>query len=149
MKADEAEWIVNDAARRGQIVGVRASMAEVDGLDQPWALPPSKKAAQPKLTGTGPASIELVRGNLIYVPKSGLLEAMLNQIIRLAAFQNPEFYKAQAMRLATWDKPRIISCAAEFPEHVALPRGSLDELTSLLEESGTRVSIRDERFTGN
>jgi hypothetical protein len=37
---------------------------------------------------------------------------MLN---RLAAFQNPEFYKAQSMRLPTFDKPRVICCAEEFP----------------------------------
>ncbi len=31
-----------------------------------------------------------------------------NRLIRLAAFQNPEFYRAQAMRLPTFNKPRII-----------------------------------------
>ena len=40
---------------------------------------------------------------------------MLNRILRLAAFQNPEFYKAQAMRLSTYDKPRIIACGQESP----------------------------------
>jgi len=148
VKADEADWIVNEANRRGQIVGVRMSITDDVGLDEPWAIPPSRKVAQPKLTGAGPAAIEIVRGNLIYVPKSGLSESLLNQIIRLAAFQNPEFYQAQAMRLSTWDKPRVISCAEEFPEHVALPRGCLDELTELLEGNGTRVTIRDERFAG-
>ena len=148
VKADTAEWIINDAARRGQIVGVRASITDGDGLDEPWALPPSRKAAQPRIAGAGPESVEIVRGNLIYIPKEGFAEGILNQIVRLAAFQNPEFYKAQAMRLSTWDKPRIISCAEEFPEHVALPRGCLDELTALLEGTGTHVSIRDERFGG-
>jgi hypothetical protein len=46
---------------------------------------------------------------------------MLNRLIRLAAFQNPEFYKAQAMRLSTFGKPRIISCAEDFPQHAGLP----------------------------
>jgi len=27
--------------------------------------------------------------------------------LRVTAFQNPEFYKAQAMRLSTFDKPRV------------------------------------------
>jgi superfamily II DNA or RNA helicase len=148
VKADDADWIVNEAARHGQLVGVRMSITDDVGVDEPWTLPPSRKVAQPKLTGTGPDAIEIIRGNLIYVPKAGLSESLLNQIIRIAAFQNPEFYKAQAMRLSTWDKPRIISCAEEFPEHVALPRGCLDELTELLEGNGTRVSVRDERFGG-
>jgi hypothetical protein len=29
---------------------------------------------------------------------------------RRAALQNPEFYGAQAMRLATYNKPRVIAC---------------------------------------
>jgi hypothetical protein len=52
---------------------------------------------------------------------------MLNRLIRLAAFQNPEFYKAQAMRLSTFGKPRIIACAEDFPSYVGLPRGCLDD----------------------
>jgi len=49
-------------------------------------------------------------------------------LLRLAAFQNPEFYRAQSMRLPTYDKPRIIACAEDHPKHFALPRGCLDEL---------------------
>jgi hypothetical protein len=93
VKPDEADWIVSDATRRGQLVGIRMSITDDVGLDQPWVLPPSRKVAQPKLTGTGPEAAELVRGNLIYVAKKGLPESLLNQIIRLAAFQNPEFYR--------------------------------------------------------
>jgi hypothetical protein len=29
--------------------------------------------------------------------------------LRIAAFQNPEFSKAQAMRLSTYDKPLVIA----------------------------------------
>jgi hypothetical protein len=53
--------------------------------------------------------------------------ALRNRLLRLAAFQNPEFYRAQAMRLPTFGKPRIISCAEEHPLHIGLPRGCLDE----------------------
>jgi hypothetical protein len=38
------------------------------------------------------------------VEKKDLPPAMLNRLLRLAAFQNPEFYKAQAMRLPTYNK---------------------------------------------
>jgi hypothetical protein len=55
---------------------------------------------------------------------------------RLAAFQNPEFYKAQAMRMSVWDKPRVIGCAENCPQHIALPRGSLDAAVSLLRDNG-------------
>ena len=52
---------------------------------------------------------------------------MTARLIRLAAFQNPEFYRAQAMHFPTFGKPRIISCAELHPRHLALPRGCLDE----------------------
>ena len=55
--------------------------------------------------------------------KDRLAPAMLNRMLRIAAFQNPEFYKAQAMRLSTYDKPRVIACGDDFPKHIALPRG--------------------------
>ena len=51
---------------------------------------------------------------------------LINRMIRLAAFQNPEFYAAQAMRLSTFDKARIIACAENFSQHIGLPRGCLD-----------------------
>jgi hypothetical protein len=60
----------------------------------------------------------------------------------------PEFYKAQAMRLPVWDEPRVIGCAENFPNHIALPRGSLDAAQELLRENGIRSELRDERFAG-
>jgi hypothetical protein len=69
----------------------------------------------------------------------------VNRIARLAAFQNPEFYSAQAMRLSTFGKPRVISCAELFSKHAALPRGCLDDLLRLLGDVGTKAKLRDER----
>jgi hypothetical protein len=71
-----------------------------------------------------------------------------NRLLRLAAFQNPEFYKTQAMRLSTFDKPRIIACAEDHPQHIGLPRGCLDEVCRALTDLGIRTAIRDERCTG-
>ena len=89
-----------------------------------------------------------VLGNQVYIDRSRLLPVLVNRIARLAAFQNPEFYAAQAMRLPTFGKPRIISCAELFPNHVALPRGCLDDLLSLLSDTGIAVELRDERQLG-
>src|SRR5690606_29780160 len=77
-----------------------------------------------------------------------LPQALVNRLIRLAAFQNPEFYKAQAMRMSVWDKPRVIGCAENFPLHIALPRGCLDAAAALLTENGIRVDLNDERYSG-
>ena len=70
---------------------------------------------------------------------------MINRILRIAAFQNPEFYKAQAMRLSTFSKPRIISCGEDFAKHVAIPRGCIGDVLELLNSHGIRSQIQDER----
>ncbi|HZR03536.1 MAG TPA: DEAD/DEAH box helicase family protein, partial [Burkholderiales bacterium] len=75
-------------------------------------------------------------------------QPLANRLIRLAAFQNPEFYKAQAMRFAVWDKPRVIGCADNYPNHIALPRGCLDAAIRLLNEHDVGVDLRDERVKG-
>ncbi|WP_339733076.1 DEAD/DEAH box helicase family protein, partial [uncultured Pseudomonas sp.] len=62
--------------------------------------------------------------------------------------QHPEFYKAQAMRLPVWNKPRIIGCAENFPQHIALPRGCLDDVRTLLQDNGIELVLHDERFAG-
>jgi hypothetical protein len=76
-------------------------------------------------------------------------QVLLNRIIRLAAFQNPEFYKTQALRLSVWDKPRIIGCAENFSRHVALPRGCRESLAELLSANGILALITDERSSGS
>jgi superfamily II DNA or RNA helicase len=146
--ADQVEWTVNDATRRGQVLGVRASISDAYSEEEPWTLLPSRRRTEAPIQGPFPETVEIIRSNLVFVPKDRLPEAMLNRIIRIAAFQNPDFYKTQAMRLSTWDKPRIISCAEEFAQHVALPRGCLQDVSGLLKEYGVRVSVRDERCAG-
>ena len=49
-------------------------------------------------------------------PKEALSPWLRNVLVRLAAFQNPEFYRAQAMRLPTFGKPRIIACAEDHAQ---------------------------------
>ena len=86
--------------------------------------------------------------NQIFIVKADLPQSLSNRLIRLAAFQNPEFYKAQAMRLPVWNKPRIIGCAENFPQHIGLPRGCLDAVLDLLQENNIRLELLDERLAG-
>ena len=95
-----------------------------------------------------PERVELVLGNEIYLAKDGLSPALRNRLVRLAAFQNPEFYRAQAMRLPTYDKPRIIACAEDHGQYLGLPRGCLEDVRRLLTELKIKIVTRDERFTG-
>jgi superfamily II DNA or RNA helicase len=130
-----------------EITGVRSVVID-ETENEPWRLTPSRKYKELQVTGPLPDQLNLVISNQIYIEKDELPAPLRNRIIRLAAFQNPEFYKAQAMRLSTFGKPRIISCCEEYPKHLALPRGCLEELTQLLKELTIHPEIRDERVSG-
>jgi superfamily II DNA or RNA helicase len=147
MPADAVEAVVLEAQRRGDLLGVRVSMAENEEVD-PWMLPPSRTRAERTISGPFPTQVQIVRSNLIYIEKSGLPPAMLNRLLRLAAFQNPEFYKAQAMRLPTFNKPRVIACGDDLVNYIALPRGCFVEVGQLFENHHIKAVIRDERFAG-
>lgn len=140
--------IVDEASRSGVVVGVRMPLIDGHGDEDPWMLPPSRKRTDKPLDGPLPKRIVAVRSNQLYLDKKELPSALMNRLIRLAAFQNPEFYAAQAMRLSTFGKPRIISCAEEFPHHLALPRGCMGDLRAFLDSFQISLEIRDERFEG-
>jgi superfamily II DNA or RNA helicase len=67
---------------------------------------------------------------------------------KLAAFQNPEFYKKQKMRLSTAITPRVIACADDLPGHIGLPRGCLASVEGLLAAHAVALVVRDERDEG-
>ena len=119
----------------------------IDEEDQkkPWKRPSSDTK---KLVGPMPKSLIVTLANLIYFEKAQLPQSLTNRLIRLAAFQNPEFYKKQAMRFSVWDEPRVIGCAENYPNHVALPRGCLDAVLDLLRENAIGVTLVDERYFG-
>ncbi len=145
----EAERIVNESLKHSGIIGVRLSLVGDTDEEEPWTLPPSKRRGERLIPGPLPEAIEIINGNLLFVPKQHLPPAMLNRLIRMAAFQNPEFYKAQAMRLPTYDKPRVISCAEDFPQYLGLPRGCLSELQEFMAAHRIRAILREERIRGN
>ena len=116
--------------------------------DEDLATPWKRDSKPAKLAGLMPKSLTVVLANQIYFEKAQLPQALANHLIRLAAFQNPEFYRAQAMRMSVWDKPRIIGCAENFPRHIALPRGCFDAARDLLVDNGIRLDLRDERHAG-
>lgn len=144
----EVERIVAEAQKLGDLVGVRYSPSDDSDSPEPWTLPPSRKRAEKKIDGPFPAEVLVVRANQLFIEKQGLPAATLNRLLRIAAFQNPEFYKAQAMRLSTFGKPRVISCGDDLLRHLALPRGCLAEVTAVFREYGIATKLQDERFAG-
>jgi len=112
---------------------------------KPWQRPTPVSS---RISCPLPESLVLVRANQIFIAKADIPQPLANRLIRLAAFQNPEFYKAQAMRLPVWNKPRIIGCAENYSQHIGLPRGCLDAVLELLEQNDIRAEIQDERVEG-
>jgi hypothetical protein len=149
MTLAEVNTVVQEAAWSNQIIGVQLSLTGEDGDEDPWTLPPSGKRPEQSIAGPFPEKVAIVRSNLIFIEKDGLPPAMLNRLLRLAAFQNPEFYQAQKMRMSTFGKPRVIGCAEDFPRHIGLPRGCLDEALDILRAHGIQPELTDERVGGS
>ncbi len=141
------ETIAAEATRRGQVIGVRLAGPEEEAA-APCRRPPSGKPRRVVISGPLPQEVRGVISQKLFIEKTGLPSALLNQINRVAAFQNPEFYKKQMMRLSTAGTPRVITCAEEFSEHVALPRGCQPEIEEMLRDHGVALAVKDERCSG-
>lgn len=129
----------------GGVHPLDVTFIDEEDMATPWK---RENSANKKLAEPIPTTLTVTLANQIYFEKAQLPQALANRLIRLAAFQNPEFYRAQAMRMSVWDKPRVIGCAENYPRHIALPRGCLDATLSLLRDNGIACNLRDERFTG-
>ncbi|MCA9049041.1 MAG: hypothetical protein KDA89_09965 [Planctomycetaceae bacterium] len=147
MTRSKVEAIVRDAGQRGRIVNVRIAVPDDDDAE-PWLAAPSRRTREPAISGPLPKQVTLTLADQIYIARETLPPELRNRLVRTAAFQNPEFYKAQSMRLPTYDKPRIIACAEEHTQHIGLPRGCLEEVQALLTDLKIRVVIQDKRVAG-
>ncbi|MCP3872575.1 MAG: DEAD/DEAH box helicase family protein, partial [Desulfobacteraceae bacterium] len=90
----------------------------------------------------------IVKANMLFIPKTAISQRALNRLKRLASFKNPMFYKHQAMRLSTYGHPRVISCADETMDYLCLPRGCAIDLFTELEQFGIDVHFIDKTNRG-
>ena len=95
-----------------------------------------------------PPILRIMVSDMVHVEKKGLSERALWSIKRMGAYANPEFYKAQKMRLPTYDKPRYITVYEEDDIYLAIPRGRMERLRFLLKEAGVQFSMEDRRNAG-
>ncbi|MDE0063046.1 MAG: DEAD/DEAH box helicase family protein [Gammaproteobacteria bacterium] len=142
----DATAITEAASRQGRVIGLRLPLD--DEGREPWTAPPSRRWTAPPIAEPLPERIGAVLADQIYVPRAGLPSCLVNRLVRLAAFQNPEFYRAQAMRLSTFGIPRIVACAELFSHHIALPRGCHMTMRQLFDEVGIGLDLCDERNPG-
>ncbi len=140
--------LAEEAASRGQVIGVRVSETLDDDDLTPWTRPPSGRPRKVVITAPLPPKVKAVLSQRLFIEKAGLPSPLLNELKRLAAFQNPEFYRKQSMRLSTVLTPRVIACAEDSPEHITLPRGCLPDAEALLRQNGVAIDVKDKREGG-
>lgn len=118
---------------------------EEEEAGKPW----ERHISKIKLKKTDfPKQLDIVKANMLFIPKEGISQRALNRLKRLASFKNPIFYKQQAMRLPTYGYPRVISCADETKDYLCLPRGCGPELFCELEELGVDIRLIDKTYGG-
>lgn len=138
--------VAEEAARTCRVLGV--GMPESDDEETPASRSRKKEAPQ-RIAIELPVEIPAIFGQGLMFDKAGLPPALISRLKRLAAFQNPEFYKRERLRLSTARVPRVISCADDSPECLTLPRGCRPEVEALLAASGSRLAIQDLRQSGS
>ncbi|MDB5053636.1 MAG: restriction endonuclease subunit, partial [Bacilli bacterium] len=146
MSLSEVEAIVQKAEQKGDIIHILKPITEENEEIKPWKLTSNKN--KPSSTELLPKHMKLVLSNMLYLEKQELTSAQINDFIQTAAFQNPEFYKAQAMRLSTKGIPRIINCSEDFPNYLALPRGCYEQVNQILASNGVEIELIDESIVG-
>lgn len=105
----------------------------------------SRASAAVRHATPAPTEIRGVIGAMLSVEKSGVPPWLLAQLKHLASLHNPQFYERQRLRLSTFRTPRFIKCYEEDATHVHLPRGVREELETLCQDAGSRLTLIDER----
>ena len=111
---------------------------------KPWEVPVTAKIEKSDFS----FEVVITQSNMLYIPLNLLSSKVLNHLRRIASFRNPEFYSKQALRLSTYQTPRIISCADLTEEFLVLPRGCEDAVTTLLKEKNVAYRFEDKTNHG-
>ena len=143
LRRDEVVTIAEVANKNDQVVGIQMNEESEEAAERPWATSSVRLRKKWSPTAPLPPRIRVTLAGQLFVEKAGLESGLVNQIKRLAAFQNPEFFKRQAMRLSTARTPRVIACAEDLTRYVALPRGC-----KLIEDERNTGEALDLKFHG-
>ena len=150
---DQWEYLLNvgklSASALEEILKQTVSIMPLGDLSKtseskPWEVPTTAKIEKFDFS----SEIVITRSNMLYIPLSQLSSKVLSHLRRIASFRNPEFYSKQALRLSTYQTPRIISCSELTEEFLALPRGCEDAVTTLLKEKNVTYRFEDKTNHG-
>lgn len=147
--SEKVQSVAMDATTRGQVIGLQIADTGDDDIEaRPWLRSPSRKPKYIPINEPIPREVQGVLSQRFCVEKARLPSAWINHIKRLAAFQNPELYKKQNLRLSTALTPRVISCAEDHDRYIGLPRGCLDDVRLVLREHKSYLELEDLRCAG-
>jgi superfamily II DNA or RNA helicase len=142
---NKLDLLIQNAVRQNELLPVIYDPTETEDEAKPWQ---RKQVVLPTITESLPQKVEIVLADQLYVNHTGLPPVLRNRILRLASFANPEFYRAQRMRLPTWNKPHILYCYEFFPEYIGLPVGCLDCLMSIVEHYQIKPELQNRQNHG-
>nr|WP_041073258.1 DEAD/DEAH box helicase [Bacillus sp. OxB-1] len=104
----------------------------------------------PRDHGTStPERITAILKNGVYFESGKLPTSLSNELIELASFSNPEFYRARAKRKSTHDLSSKIYCATQNDKNLILPRGCTREIQKLMDSHNISLDWSDERNDGD
>jgi len=141
------DLLISLASQHHGVTGIRLPTNDEDS-ESPGVLA-DRSTTEAKVTDSLPKQVSITVADQLYIDRTALPASMVTRLIRLAAFQNPAFYQAQALRFPTFDKPRVISCAELHSRHIALPRGCQDDVRQVLDDHGVHIVLSDERQMGD
>ena len=93
-------------------------------------------------------SVRIVLADKVYVDKTGIKPRLQNKIRRLAAYNNPEYFKNQAMGISTFGIPRIVYSGEDTEQFISIPRGCFNKLCENLNVASIKYSVDDKRNNG-
>ena len=144
----DGEWVagrVAEAEGTGRMFGG----ARTDDAMESWkvAAPEGKEGVGVGGGGAG-GVVHATLGEEVVFRKGDLAPELQAGLLRLAAFGNPEFVRAERMRLGTHGMPRVVACGRVTEEAVVLPRGCREAAFALAEAAGASVVVEDRREEG-
>ncbi len=147
LSIDRVQSLINELTKGESMLGI-GTWNDTEDDESPW-IKPGSNGQSPVISDSLPSQVNVVFSNMIYIEKKDLPPAFIHRLQSLATFQNPDFYKTQAMRLPTYGKPRVIGCYEDLTKYVAIPRGCFEKVMDLMKAYQINAVLSEERNPGH